>query len=238
MTTLRLKSQIIRELVGSLSRRFRTKPGLLAYCVGWTGSFLGDEFQFATLPWVVLQITRSAAAVGRVLISRRGSWCRLNAGGWSVTYRFSPRQMKIAMNWARSNPRPFCPCLTGVRTKVIAGRGHPKIAAALGYSSKVLWRMRLLWALFRRLHKASWAHVCPVRLDPVQTDTSVSFGACFGPSCGHLTECRPQRILSFVIHQDKIFSVFIFKWICHTRCSPSVKKVVRYARRIIEPLAV
>src|SRR5947209_4194511 len=67
----------------------------------WMGSAIsiaGDQFYLVALPWVVLQLTGSAVAVGAVLINKTIPRAALMLIGGAVTDRISPR--KVLMNTA------------------------------------------------------------------------------------------------------------------------------------------
>ncbi|HZI59027.1 MAG TPA: MFS transporter, partial [Verrucomicrobiae bacterium] len=67
----------------------------------WIGSFisaLGDQFYLVALPWVVLQLTGSAVAVGTILMAVAIPRAVLMLFGGALTDRISAR--KIMMNAA------------------------------------------------------------------------------------------------------------------------------------------
>jgi MFS family permease len=71
----------------------------------WLGSavsLLGDQFYLVALPWVVLQITGSAIAIGTILMTAAIPRAVLMLMGGAVTDRFSPRRILMATAAARA----------------------------------------------------------------------------------------------------------------------------------------
>jgi hypothetical protein len=71
----------------------------------WAGSavsLLGDQFYLVALPWVVLQITGSAVAMGTILMTAAIPRAVLMLMGGAVTDRFSPRRILMATATART----------------------------------------------------------------------------------------------------------------------------------------
>jgi len=70
--------------------------------LGSTVSLLGDQFYLVALPWVVLQITGSAIAIGTILMTAAIPRAVLMLMGGAVTDRFSPRRILMATAAARA----------------------------------------------------------------------------------------------------------------------------------------
>src|SRR4029079_11179087 len=71
----------------------------------WAGSaisLLGDQFYLVALPWVVLQLTGSAIAMGTILMTAAIPRAVLMLMGGVVTDRFSPRRILMATAAARA----------------------------------------------------------------------------------------------------------------------------------------
>jgi len=64
-------------------------------------SLLGDQFYFIALPWLVLELTGSAAVLGAVLALQGIPRAAFMLIGGAVTDRFSPRRVMIGSNVAR-----------------------------------------------------------------------------------------------------------------------------------------
>lgn len=78
---------------------------LLAFRRLWIGSaisLLGDQFYLVALPWVVLQITGSAVAMGTMLMTAAIPRAVLMLMGGAVTDRFSPRRILMTTATART----------------------------------------------------------------------------------------------------------------------------------------
>jgi MFS family permease len=74
----------------------------LRYWIGSAVSLLGDQFYFVALPWVVLQITGSAVAMGTILMTAAIPRAVLMLMGGALTDRLSPRRIMLATASARS----------------------------------------------------------------------------------------------------------------------------------------
>lgn len=85
-----------------LSRLFRYNFPFFLYWVSWTLSFVGDQFYFVALPWLVLQHTGSAIAVGTVLMTAAVPRGALMLFGGVFTDRLSPRRIMISTTSARA----------------------------------------------------------------------------------------------------------------------------------------
>src|SRR5262245_25160102 len=71
----------------------------------WTGSAIslfGDQFYLVALPWVVLQLTGSAVAMGTILMSASIPRLALMLLGGAMTDRFSPRKIYMGTATART----------------------------------------------------------------------------------------------------------------------------------------
>lgn len=77
---------------------------------GSTISLVGDQFYFVALPWLVLQQTGSAVAMGTVMMAAAIPRVVLMLLGGAVSDRFSPRRIMMAAAWART----FCVTIIGV----------------------------------------------------------------------------------------------------------------------------
>jgi MFS family permease len=70
--------------------------------IGATTSLLGDQFYLVALPWVVLQLTGSAVAMGTVAMCAGIPRAALMLMGGAVTDRISPRKVLLATASART----------------------------------------------------------------------------------------------------------------------------------------
>jgi MFS family permease len=77
---------------------------------GSTISLLGDQFYFVALPWLVLQQTGSAVAMGAIMMAAAIPRVVLMLLGGAVCDRLSPRRIMMACAWART----FCVTVIGV----------------------------------------------------------------------------------------------------------------------------
>jgi MFS family permease len=71
----------------------------------WLGgsiSFLGDQFYFVSLPWLVLQLTGSALAMSTILMSGAVPRAVLMLMGGALTDRISPRRIMIGTALSRT----------------------------------------------------------------------------------------------------------------------------------------
>ena len=93
--------------------------------LGGTVSMLGDQFYLVALPWLVLQLTGSAVALGTVLMLAAVSRAVLMLMGGAISDRISPRRVML-----------FTAC---ARTLLVAG-----IAALLWIHSIHLWNVYIL----------------------------------------------------------------------------------------------
>lgn len=69
---------------------------------GWTISLFGDQFYLVALPWVVLQLTGSAVAVGTILMAVAIPRAVLMLIGGALTDRISPRKILMSAATARA----------------------------------------------------------------------------------------------------------------------------------------
>ncbi len=70
--------------------------------IGQTISLLGDQCYLVALPWLVLQLTGSAVAMGTILMAAAIPRSVLMLIGGAVTDRVSPRKVMLSANWART----------------------------------------------------------------------------------------------------------------------------------------
>jgi MFS family permease len=70
--------------------------------IGSTISLLGDQFYLVALPWVVLQITGSAVAMGTILMTAAIPRAVLMLMGGAVADSLSPRRILIGTAWGRT----------------------------------------------------------------------------------------------------------------------------------------
>jgi MFS family permease len=96
---------------------------------GSTISLMGDQFYLVALPWVVLQLTGSAVAVGTILMSAAIPRAVLMLMGGAITDRVSPR--RILINTASA------------RTALVAA-----IGALLWFHALQLWELYVLGFAF------------------------------------------------------------------------------------------
>src|SRR5512134_1993896 len=69
--------------------------------IGEAVSVLGDHFYMIALPWLVLQLTADALAMGTVLALSAIPRALLMLVGGALTDRFSPRTLMLASNAVR-----------------------------------------------------------------------------------------------------------------------------------------
>src|SRR5262245_61310124 len=74
----------------------------MLWWIGATTSLLGDQFYLVALPWVVLQLTGSAVAMGTVAMCAGIPRAALMLMGGAVTDRISPRKVLLATASARA----------------------------------------------------------------------------------------------------------------------------------------
>src|SRR5436305_10472146 len=77
-------------------------PNYRKLLVGGTVSLLGDQFYFVALPWLVLQQTGSAVAMGTILMVGAVPRAVLMLMGGALTDRVSPRKIMISTASARA----------------------------------------------------------------------------------------------------------------------------------------
>jgi MFS family permease len=70
--------------------------------IGGTISLLGDQFYFVALPWLVLQQTSSAAAMGTIMMAGAIPRAVLMLMGGALTDRVSPRKIMMSTALART----------------------------------------------------------------------------------------------------------------------------------------
>jgi MFS family permease len=85
-------------------------PGYRLWLIGGTISLLGDQFYFVALPWLVLQQTGSAAAMGAIMMAGAIPRALLMLMGGAVSDRMSARKIMIATATARA----ICVTVIGV----------------------------------------------------------------------------------------------------------------------------
>jgi MFS family permease len=74
----------------------------VVWWMGATTSLLGDQFYIVALPWVVLQLTGSAVAMGTVAMCAGTPRAALMLMGGAITDRVSPRKVLLATASARA----------------------------------------------------------------------------------------------------------------------------------------
>jgi len=77
-------------------------PNYRLWLTGGTISLLGDQFYLVALPWLVLQQTRSAVAMGTILMAGAIPRALLMLMGGAVSDRISPRKIMMATATART----------------------------------------------------------------------------------------------------------------------------------------
>ena len=96
-----------QEIERDISQRGASPLGLLRnhnFRLLWGGeaiSLLGDQFYLIALPWLVLQLTGEALAVGVVLALAGVPRALFMLVGGALTDRFSPRAVMLASNLLR-----------------------------------------------------------------------------------------------------------------------------------------
>jgi hypothetical protein len=71
----------------------------------WIGnsiSWMGDQFYVVAMPWVILQLTGSAVALGTVMMTAAVPRAVLMLLGGAITDRFSARRIMITTAWSRT----------------------------------------------------------------------------------------------------------------------------------------
>ena len=77
-------------------------PNYRLWLIGGTISFFGDQFYLVALPWLVLQQTNSAAAMGAILMAGAVPRAFLMLMGGAVSDRISARKIMMATATART----------------------------------------------------------------------------------------------------------------------------------------
>jgi MFS family permease len=77
-------------------------PGYRKLLIGGTISLLGDQFYFVALPWLVLQQTGSAIAIGTILMAGAIPRAVLMLMGGALSDRISPRKIMMSTASARA----------------------------------------------------------------------------------------------------------------------------------------
>src|SRR5450755_3829043 len=77
-------------------------PDYRLWLIGGTISLLGDQFYLVALPWLVLQQTGSAVAMGAIMMTGALPRAVLMLMGGAVSDRMSPRKIMIATAAART----------------------------------------------------------------------------------------------------------------------------------------
>lgn len=85
-------------------------PNYRLWLIGGTISLLGDQFYFVALPWLVLQQTGSAVAMGAIMMAGAIPRAVLMLMGGAVSDRMSARKIMIATAMART----ICVTVIGV----------------------------------------------------------------------------------------------------------------------------
>src|SRR5579872_788165 len=75
---------------------------LRLWLTGATISLLGDQCYAVALPWLVLQMTGSAVAMGTILMAGAIPRAVLMLMGGAMTDRISPRKVMMSTAWART----------------------------------------------------------------------------------------------------------------------------------------
>src|SRR4051812_49582833 len=68
----------------------------------WMGnsiSWMGDQFYLVAMPWLILQLTGSAVALGTILMTAAVPRAVLMLLGGALTDRFSARRIMITTAW-------------------------------------------------------------------------------------------------------------------------------------------
>src|SRR5262244_4450428 len=77
-------------------------PAFVRLWAGSAVSLLGDQFYLVALPWVVLQITGSAVAMGTILMAASIPRAVLMLMGGVVADRLSPRRILLGTAFGRT----------------------------------------------------------------------------------------------------------------------------------------
>src|SRR6476646_10391589 len=77
-------------------------PRYRLWLIGSTISFLGDQFYMVALPWLILQQTGSAVAMGTIMMAGAIPRALLMLMGGAVSDRMSARKIMIATAMART----------------------------------------------------------------------------------------------------------------------------------------
>ncbi|HEX4168338.1 MAG TPA: MFS transporter [Bryobacteraceae bacterium] len=88
------------QALTALEHPLRT-PQFRRFWTGLTVSFLGDQFYFVALPWVVVQLTDSALAMGTILAAGAIPRLALILVGGTFSDRFAPRKILITSTTLR-----------------------------------------------------------------------------------------------------------------------------------------
>src|SRR6478672_10579079 len=85
-------------------------PNYRLWLIGGTISLLGDQFYFVALPWLVLQQTGSAVAMGAIMMAGAIPRALLMLMGGALTDRVSPRKIMIST----ASTRALCVTIIGL----------------------------------------------------------------------------------------------------------------------------
>src|ERR1041384_3989275 len=77
-------------------------PSYRLWLIGGTISLLGDQFYFVALPWLVLQQTGSAIAMGAIMMTAAIPRAVLMLMGGAVSDRISPRKVLLIAGLVRA----------------------------------------------------------------------------------------------------------------------------------------
>jgi MFS family permease len=90
-------------------------PNYRLWLIGGTISFLGDQFYLVALPWLVLQQTGSAVAMGAIMMAGAIPRAALMLMGGAVSDRISPRKIMMTTATARTISVTVIGLLVGLR---------------------------------------------------------------------------------------------------------------------------
>jgi hypothetical protein len=57
-----------------------------------------------------------------------------------------------------------------------------------------------------------WTHVCPISLDIIEASLAIIVYVYNLPTIGHRNFIRPKRKLTLGVLENKVATIFIFKW--------------------------
>src|SRR5262249_9299581 len=102
MVTARVTTDVAEPKVATAPPHPLRERNFQLFFAGSSISLLGDQFYFVALPWLVLQQTGSAIAMGTVMMAGAIPRTVLMLIGGAVSDRTSPRRIMVVAAWTRA----------------------------------------------------------------------------------------------------------------------------------------